>query len=67
MGIIIKCRHGAEKIIEARRILLDFDITSYAEHNYEEYTGIEILFEDEKLDNFLSSEYYDTNGFIKTE
>ena len=67
MGIIIKCEHDAEEIKKARRILCDFGIISYEEHNYEEYIGIEVLVEDEGLNNFLSSKYFGNDGFIKTD
>ena len=66
MGIIIKCGHDAEEIKKARRILSDFGIVSYEEHNYKEYIGIEILIENGNLSNFLSSEYFGNDGFIKT-
>ncbi len=66
MGIIIRCKHGAKEIKRARKILHDFGIVSYEEHNYEEYIGIEIFLENKNLSNFLSSKYY-IDGFIKTD
>lgn len=66
VGTIIKCKHDAEGIKKARKILSDFGIVSYEEHNYKEYIGIEFLLENESVDKLLSSKYIGDDGFIKT-